>query len=215
MQTQLKDPELSEQAAFAPQVCVPRLHSFRLLQLVPDPEYPALQAHTKEPAVFVQEASSAQLLLAPGELHSLISAHVTPFPVKPTVQKQLDWEELPVWDVVAPNVHAVHGAEPVVFLKLPTAQSEQVPPFGPEKPSLQTQVEAATDDWEFAAQGVQEEADPVVFLKVPAGQGEQTEPSSPMNPGEHLQFMIEVLADAEVELTGHKEHPPPKPMDDL
>ncbi len=133
-----------------------------------------------------------------------------------------------------PAPQSVHVAGPVPILYLPATHAVQVPPFGPENPTLQMQpakAEVPAGEFEFsgqvmlvsvaapvptrylpAAESVHE-ADPVVVLYFPGTQVEQPlvgAPPRPVYPGLQMQSLVNALVVVSVELpVGHIVQPPP------
>lgn len=81
-------PSVSVHVALAWQLFAPVAHSSMLVQDVPSPLYPDLQAQEKDPALLKQSALASQLL-SDADAHSSSSVHVNPFPENPELHAQV------------------------------------------------------------------------------------------------------------------------------
>ena len=73
-------------------------------------------------------------------------------------KRQMTSEFAPIVGEYLPALQSVHPALPVTILYFPAAQAEHVPPFGPVKPRLQTQLLNAVEpltDCELLGQAIQ------------------------------------------------------------
>jgi hypothetical protein len=79
------------------------------VQVVPSPSNPAIQAHAKDPSLFVQTALASQLSVS--IVHSSMSVQVVPSPSNPALQvhvkeSSVSTQSALVWQLCSPVVHS-------------------------------------------------------------------------------------------------------------
>ena len=189
----------------------PMLHVQAPIALLPDPDelLAGQLVHTPDPVApgvveYVPAPQSVHVAVPvePLYLPAKHDAHGPPFgPVAPALQVQLAKVPLPAGELefvghalqvalaeaptaveYVPAPQSEHTVDPGSALYLPATQAVQVPPFEPEYPELQVQLDSKVDpsgELEFAGQAVHP-ADPVDVLYAPAPHCVQAVPSEPV-----------------------------------